>query len=55
MNSASMKHYEGLVRNVVADFVAALGQRASSGEVIDFTEWANFFGYVWLGDKHILC
>lgn len=46
MSSASMKYYEGLVHTVVEDFVDSLSQRAARGEVIDFTEWANFFGYV---------
>lgn len=42
MNSSNMKYYEELVCEVVDEFVAALSQRL--GHVVDFSEWATFFG-----------
>ncbi|KAI0093392.1 high nitrogen upregulated cytochrome P450 monooxygenase 1 [Irpex rosettiformis] len=47
MNTANIKHYEGLLSNVVADFIAALSQR--EGEVINMSEWSMFFGIDFMG------
>ena len=42
MSSTSMKYYEELVNHVVKELVTAFNQRV--GEVVDFTEWATYFG-----------
>ncbi|KAI0093381.1 high nitrogen upregulated cytochrome P450 monooxygenase 1 [Irpex rosettiformis] len=47
MSSTSMKYYEELVHLVVREFVTSLSQRA--GKVVDFTEWATFFGVDFMG------
>ncbi len=44
LNSANMKPYEEIARNVVGEFVTTLSQYR--GDAVDLSEWSTFFGYV---------
>ena len=52
MSSTSMKHYEELLRNCLVNFVTSLSER--QGETVDLMEWATFFGFVLILNRHYI-